>query len=205
MKLKKITFKKPRHVIQIFRKIQRYEKTERLNLKRITWQSKIYSHLDNQKQGYIKDDKLYLSPQLLADSLFQSSHGFILVDNHPESHWYPELDTQCIVVRKTLNVFEISLANMDLYLRYHWYYVGIPKRDNFKLCELKLNQPVEILINGKRDYSACSRRQRSFIEQSHIVEYLGTFKECYELQSIEPVIKKIPQQRKLVDLRKIVK
>ena len=52
--------------------------------------------------------------------------------------------------------------------------LGKPKRDNFTICRLEKNTPIEIKINGKRDMSLFGRRERTYHEINIIINYLGT-------------------------------
>ncbi|MCB9173432.1 MAG: hypothetical protein H6589_02390 [Flavobacteriales bacterium] len=81
--------------------------------------------------------------------------------------------------------------------------IGLPKRDNFKLCALEANKPIEININGKRDFSMSGRKERTFIERNFIIEYLGEINE-YEFIK-DPNIefeKEIPKATKRINLLK---
>jgi hypothetical protein len=101
-----------------------------------------------------------------------------------------------------IDIFEIK-NDLELFLKYDRYEVGIPERENFKLCILKKNNPVEIKINGKTDFSMTSGRERIFKEQHYIFEYLGDFGSCKILKEpYESVIKRVPEERKIIDLIK---
>ena len=94
-------------------------------------------------------------------------------------------------------------ANIELHMQHSYFGVGIPERPNIKLCDIKLNKPVEIKVNGKTESSMSSRRAREFKEQQYIFTYLGKYKSCILLPEKEiMIIKKIPAKRKLIDLLK---
>lgn len=81
--------------------------------------------------------------------------------------------------------------------------IGIPKRENFKLCNLEANNPIEINLNGKRDFSMSGRRERTFIERNFIIEYLGEINEVELIK--DPNIefeKQIPKASKRINLLK---
>ena len=101
-------------------------------------------------------------------------------------------------------IFELrKQEELELYLQYGYFEVGIPERKNFKLCTIKKQQPIEIKINGKTDFSATSRRERTFKEQHFIIEYVGDFNSCKLLKSpITPHVKQPPKPIKVVDLLK---
>ncbi|MCX6132020.1 MAG: hypothetical protein NTX25_23555, partial [Proteobacteria bacterium] len=81
--------------------------------------------------------------------------------------------------------------------------VGDPKREDFKLGEVKKGKPIEIKINGKTDFSLTSRRARVFKEQTYIFNYIGDFSECKILKEpFDFTLKRLPSDRKVVDLIK---
>jgi hypothetical protein len=103
-----------------------------------------------------------------------------------------------------IHIFELGAApEFELHLRYGYYEIGIPKRSNFKLCNIKKNIHVEIKINGKTDYSHSSGRERIFKEQRYILEYVGDFDRFKLLKEpYEPILKQVPNERNVVDLNK---
>jgi len=95
--------------------------------------------------------------------------------------------------------------NEKISVELFWDYweIGIPKRDNFKICDLEINKAIEINLNGKRDFSMTGRRERIFTERNFIIEYLGEINE-YELIGNPSVDlkKEIPTNRKRINLLK---
>ena len=61
-------------------------------------------------------------------------------------------------------IFQLKKVDnqIELHLLYDYYEIGEPKRDNFKLCNLEMNTPTEIKINGKLDHSLSSGRERTY-------------------------------------------
>ena len=102
------------------------------------------------------------------------------------------------------HIFDIRYnSQIELHLRYSYFDVGIPARQDFKLCSLKQDVPVEIKINGKTDFSMSSRRARAFKEQRYIFEFLGEFDKCNLMKKpIKSTLKRVPKDRKVIDLMK---
>lgn len=108
-------------------------------------------------------------------------------------------------------IFKIEKSNsdtFDIHLNYsaNDYQIGIPKRDDHKIAELKLNNPIRYRVNGKSDFTMSGRKQRTFVEFDYIFEYLGQADnvEFKDLNKIEKV-KQIPSDRcKQVDERKVL-
>lgn len=145
-------------------------------------------------------------PQWLMDSI--------------QPHWYKDYNKNnalsvngepiCfyrLAVSMTLEIFKIEKSQPDsfnLYLNFeaNKHSIGIPKRDNHKIAELKLNQSVRYRVNGKSDY-----KQRTFSEYDYIIEYTGraekiVFKDWNKIAITKRVTDK---EYKLVDERKILK
>ncbi len=85
-------------------------------------------------------------------------------------------------------------------LEYDEFTLGKPSRDNFTICMLEKNIPIEIKINGKSDMSLFGRRERTYHEINVIVNYLGTANSLEVVD--EPIIKKIPLPEKTINLLK---
>lgn len=84
--------------------------------------------------------------------------------------------------------------------------IGLPKRENHKIAELKVGKPIRFKINGKEDFTMTGRKQRTFTEFDYILEYTGTADKIVykELNKIETT-KTIPEADcKVIDERKIL-
>ena len=217
MKLQEIIFKRPVKILQAYCNINIYGKAKKsleLRKEEIAWRE-IPS-----KSGYIHDDVLYL-PETILDCPHFKESGLITIEdyNQPQSFSSRDLRNTKVVASNIepatnrcfnlhhpnkLDIFEIrSDEFLRLFLNYDHYTVGIPERENFELCTLKKDQPVEIMINGKTDFSLTSGRERVFKEQFYIFEYVGDFKECKILKEpFDPVLKTIPPDRKVINLLK---
>jgi hypothetical protein len=217
MKLQEIKFKTPVKILQIFKNINLYGKADKSlnNRKEVLRWNEIQS-----KSGYTSDGELYLPETILKNPDFKTCDIITIEDNNqPETFSSNDLrftyvvasNTQpqhnsCLMLRNGLKheIFEVRKGNeMELFLNWDYFTVGTPERKSFKLCEIEMNKPVEIKINGKTDFSMSSRRARIFKEQHFIIHYIGDFNSCKLLK--EPyasVLKKVPDQRKEVDLIK---
>jgi hypothetical protein len=204
MKPQEINFKKPVRIIQVFRNINIYGKEEKsfeLRKDAMTWKP-IPS-----KSGYVANGELYLPEHVATHPQFSNCDIITLEDKHPSSAPSISAETNhCFSTARTnpLDIFEIRMKEeLELHLKYGYFEVGIPERENFKLCTIKQNSPVEIKINGKTDASLSSRRARVFKEQYYVIEYLGDFSHCKLLKEpFETHIKHVPENRKVVDLIK---
>jgi len=99
--------------------------------------------------------------------------------------------------------------NIELFLDYNSNssIIGIPARENHKVCELKINKPIRYKINGKSDFTMTGRMERSFYEFDYIFELKGCIEKIkyLELNKIQ-TNKSIPINNcKLIDERKILK
>ena len=217
MKLQEITFSRPVKVFQVFRNINVYGKTKKSydDRKDIMSWSEIHS-----KGGHILENELYLPMQILKNPDLKTCDLITIEDdNQPQAFTAANLRftkiigsnstpdyNHCFHLTRSnkLDIFEIRVGvHIEIHLLYGYFEVGIPKRLNFKLCDIKMNKPVEIKINGKTDFSLSSRLARVFKEQDYIIEYIGDFDKCKILKEpYEPTLKQVPTNRKVIDLMK---
>ena len=100
-----------------------------------------------------------------------------------------------------LEIFEIRFdKEIELFLNWDYWNVGEPRRENFKIAELKEGVPVNILIDGKRDFSLSGRRKRIYIENNYIIEYKGVFDTVSVLNENKVFSHKVPDDLKEVNL-----
>jgi hypothetical protein len=215
MKLQEITFRRPVKIVQVFRNINIYGKADKsFENRKATMEWKPVSS----KSGYVVDNDLFL-PEKFFDNNVPGNCEIITLEDNNQQETFSATDLQhkriiasnnkpdsnrCFKQKNfaKIDIFEIK-DDLELFLKYDQYEVGIPERENFKLCILKRNNPVEIKINGKTDFSMTSGRERTFKEQHYIFEYLGDFGSCKILKEpYESVIKRIPEERKIIDLIK---
>ena len=217
MKLKEINFRRPVKILTIFRTISIYDKSKKSfndRKEECAWRE------ISSKSGYIKDNELYLPEQIL-EATNLAACGLITIEDDNQQQAFDAVDLQrtkviasnknpeknrCFNTRHSnrLDIFDIKFkSEIDVFLHYDYFDVGIPERDNFKICSLKMHQPVEIKINGKTDSSMSSGRERIFKEQSYILEYAGDFSGCKLLKEpYDGITKHIPSERKIIDLMK---
>jgi hypothetical protein len=107
---------------------------------------------------------------------------------------------------KDFEIFKIKQEQeIELHLNWDIWTVGEPERFNFKIADLKINQPIQVIIDGKRDFSLTGRRKRTFIENNFIIEYKGIFEQVQLQSNPETFFKTIPTQAKEINLMKYVK
>jgi hypothetical protein len=217
MKLQEVAFNRPVRIFQVFRNIHVYDKTQKSFEDRkeaMAWQE-----IPSQS-GWVVDNELYLPEKILQDPDFTTCNLITLEDDNPRSFALTNLSpakttgtkeeqnhNRCFSLGNFINldIFKLKRDHkeLELFLQHGYFEVGIPARDNFKLCTLKKNSPVEIKINGKTESSLSARRARQFKEQHYIIDYLGDFRSCKLLREpYDPVIKQVPANRKVVDLIK---
>jgi hypothetical protein len=209
MKLQEVSFPHPVKVLQVFRHIHVYDKTEKSfeNRKEINQWKPMAS-----VSGYIQDGKLYLPEEILNNPAFPNCTLITLEDdNQPlpakaNNHAIPGGHNQCFqqANKIPLHIFDLRVqTGMELYLHYSYFTVGIPERDNFKICDLQPGKPVEIKINGKTDATLSKGSARVFKEQQYVLEYLGEYSTAFILKPpVQTYTKTIPVERKTVDLIK---
>lgn len=201
-----ITFKKPFKLVQLFRNINSYGKEERSfedRKEKIAWKP-IQS-----TAGYVKDEIIHLPETILDQTNFEHSDLIVVIDDNFTAFQnviYTKEKNLCFR-SKSLNQFDFLQIKLDekieLYLKPGYFEVGVPMRNEFKICELSLQKPISIKINGKRNFSASSRRERVFVEQDYIFNYLGDFNQVNLVkEQFDPVEKTIPRELKIIDLMK---
>ncbi len=214
MKQKKIVFNKPVKVFQIFRHTNFYTKREKsLNDRKefLKWEEQV------SLAGYVQHNSLFLNEKIIDDPDFLSCN--LITINHVKeqnikfeqklylnnkSEIYNEYNS-CLYLLNSVKlegVLELRNENkLELYVLPNDSHV-MPRRNYFKLCDVEINQPVEIKLNEKYDF-AWSQKQRTFIEERYIIEYHGVFEECNILtHPFEPVVKTIPTKTKMINLTK---
>jgi hypothetical protein len=112
--------------------------------------------------------------------------------------------------RLDFEIFTMTFGKqIELNLNYiqNSFNIGIPERDNQKICNISKNEPIRFLINGKSDSSMSSRKQRTYSEFDYIIEYLGEFNKIqYSPLNKVKVNKQIPTEiSKEINMRKILK
>ncbi|GHE71374.1 hypothetical protein [Roseivirga thermotolerans] len=217
-------------VIQVWKSLRKIEKPDYIPEARQleVWESKLVC-----KTGYLENSTLYLpvgtesKPDIKTDDLMiiQDIDGFDALavkkdcsgQNLPE-HQYSYIlaaNPQFVSFSKpakprAFEIFRIEKnesGGFDIHLNYtdNHYYIGLPERVDHKIGELYKDKPLRFKINGKADFTLSSRKQRTFYEYDHILEYLGQAESIIfkDLSQIEKK-KTVPTQSKLVDERRIL-
>lgn len=230
MKAEIVKSRKPKLILQVFHNYFQYQKDLRSfdDRKELTvWRKEIHS-----KSGYGSNGKLILgksdySPDLLNCDLIilndfntgSETEAIIRQDQR----WQKDIVTykkgteskghalnyiQFLNITGTKKKYEIFQVmgiddQIELHLLYDMYEIGQPYRENFKLCNLEMNVPVEIKINGKLDHSLTSGRERTFKEHCYIFNLIAQTNK-FELarEPFSGSIKQIPKPLKIVDLMK---
>src|SRR5690606_33919162 len=144
----------------------------------------------------VRDGELFVPETILQQPNFLNCDLITLEDSRQVSSTGE--NNKCFFLHhpNPLHIFKLKKeGELVLFLKYGYFEVGIPKRNEFKLCELRLNEPVEIKINGKTDSSLTSRRERVFKEQFYIFHFLGQFSGCTLLREpFVPMAKKVAHE-----------
>ncbi len=117
-----------------------------------------------------------------------------------------------IKMPKSFEIFKIQKSDNGIYELYIDYkansaVIGIPERENHKICNLKKNTPIRYRINGKSDFTLTGRKERTFNEFDFFIEWTGTA-EKMEFRSLNEIkrTKIVPvNQYKMIDERKILR
>ena len=206
MKSQPITFKKHFKLVQLFRNINTYGKAEKSFEDR---KAKIAWKPIKSTAGFVKDNIVYLPETIVAQPNFAQSDLIILIDDNfktAQNVAYIKEKNLCFK-NKSSNKFDFLQAKLDEKIEFHlnpgYFEVGLPVREEFKICELVKDKPISIKINGKRDFSLTSRRARTFVEQEYIFNYVGDFTTIQiEKEPSLLITKAIPSALKVIDLMK---
>ena len=196
--------KKSKLILQVYHNYVQYHKNLKSfsDRKEITaWKTEL-----NSKSAYLKDGKLILSKSDYNKDLLNCDL-IILNDFNSESEIKALKQVQYfnLVWKIKFEIFQLKKVDkqIELHLLYDYYEIGEPKRENFKLCNLEMNTPIEIKINGKLDHSLSSGRKRTYKEHCYIFHLIGET-DAFELvrTPFKGSIKKIAKPLKTVDLMK---
>lgn len=206
MKATVVTFKKPVKILQVFSNIVYYRKDEKSFSDRkhkLEWRDAASVN------GYVADQQLFLPEKVLLHPALQRCNLITIVDDLTVDHYYRWNieNNDCLVLDVPRPFGDFNLAQqkeLELHLRYEPLSTKIPLRPGFKICDFRKGEPVEVKINCKYDFSLFgSPRERVFKEQQYIFQYIGDFTSFQVLKHpVTPMHKRIPENRKLVDLLK---
>lgn len=205
-KYTEINLKRPLGVVQVYRNASLFAKGDHTFENGRDW---LRWPERKSASGYIQNNELYLPEKPDGYEDLNRSSLVFLLDDFSENEkdklfaWKetPNLYTQ-IITSIGIDFLQIKRAEeLEICFngsKYHW----LPKRtESYQLCVLKTNKPVEIKLNGKSD----GRHQRYYIEEQFIFEYLGDVS-CFKVLTDRdaPTIKRVPAERKVVDLRALL-
>jgi hypothetical protein len=200
--------KNPIHIIQVFNNSYEYGKDEKSFADRkdqYAWKKHVVS-----SSGYIENNIIKINTLHTKLINFNVVNLLLLIDFNTDFEEKTANDNPYIKTADSQapflnwNCFQFKKEDtLEVHLNWDYWTIGNPERENFKICELKIQQPVEININGKRDFSMTGRRARTFVEKNIILEYLGSIDE-YELVDNQKIniLKEIPENRKRINLLK---
>lgn len=194
------TFPNAVQVIQLYRKQVRFGKEDKK-----TFDLKAFwaSDLVQANSAFVENGELFLPESMQDQKGFAQFDLMVLVhdilsDKPSECHFF---QTNSAI---PLEIFKIRGKDpLELHLDWSYFSVGDPSRSEMKVCDLVPEKAYEIRINGKTDFSLTGRRPRHYLEQVFVVEHLGMFRGCTWFSELElRSTKKLPENRKLIDLRK---
>ena len=196
------SFSSPVHVIQLYKKQIRFGKEEKGS-----FDPKAFLALANSclSSGFVLGDQLFL-PESIKDNKELYNSDLLVIEDDLLAESPSEFHFLQTSRANPLQIFKIrGDALLELHLDWSYFGVGDPSRENMKLCDLVPGKAYEIRINGKTDFSLTGRRPRHYLEQVFVVEHLGNFSECDLISDSEKLpLKKLPESRKVIDLRKLL-
>lgn len=203
MKTKIIKTKRPKKILQVFMNKSHYFKDQRSYEDRkntTAWNEKIESI-----SGHFVDGKLAFPESAYRPDIDRCD--LIILSDFNQAPKTPTTDVQFVNLTgrgKKFEIFQIRQPEgaIELHLLYDMFEIGIPKRENFKLCEFKMGVPVEVKINGKLDHTASWHSQRVYYEKCYIFHLIGETDTFQINQSVVEHNKSIPRPVKKVDLMK---
>ncbi len=184
-------FKTPKHVMHVFHNMHTYGKSGNNHDYR-----KYYLEWPNEfvfAAGHVDRNTV-----LLNESIEPHAHDFeqcrmlVMTDTASGSNYRPICDERqqttesYSLIRdfehpRNYSIFKLTRvgATLNLHLNYkdNGSYIGIPRREDFMLAEIRPNQPLRVTINGKYDFSLTGRRARTFHLLDYLFVYYGEFSE----------------------------
>lgn len=171
------------YFLQVFKRVSVFDKLNYTAENR----KNIFSSgvLIESSKGYYQDEVLYL-PEEIKDSIhIQNTHLVLIIDslvNHSKYSFRSENENSDFPVSlnnqeksKSIEIFDLRRNNdgfFEIFLNYekHAFFLGVPKRQNHKIADLKPNKCFSFLINGKSDFTMTGRKQRTFYEHEYFFE-----------------------------------
>lgn len=101
---------------------------------------------------------------------------------------------------RSFELFKLQKAAEDRYELFLDYQsnsatIGVPRRQDHKLCDLRPGAAVRIRINGRSDFTLFGRKARSFHEFDYLIQWRGTTdKIAFQDPARIKNIKQLPQE-----------
>lgn len=139
MKDQHFIFKRPIKILQIFTNILRYTKEDRSfddRKERLAWKPV------RSVNGYVQGGELFLPPVILQHAAIERCNLITIKDSLvPEFNYLERMESNdCfeLTAPRKLGIFKILHGEeLELHLHYDRFFVGTPKRNNIKLCNLR--------------------------------------------------------------------
>lgn len=207
-----------KHIIQVFHNHIIYGKAEHRAASR-RQEISLWNSIIDSSTGYAEGETLILHESIKEQQNdFDNCDLLILNDYNRESarqfsrKRYTNNYTfiRFFVHPQPFEIFRLACGeqHIELFLDYshNSYYIGIPKRDDFKVANLRLNYPIRISLNGKTDTTVSgSPRARTYKLFEYVFLYIGKFKQFQLVPSKVQKFKHIPlTEAKHINLTKIL-
>ncbi len=208
------------HLLQVFKSATVYSKINYTaeNRKKASVLFKIFKS----STGFVKDNVLYLPLEYKKPLLAKTPELILLVDfleNYPDyTFQYARQNTKpYILINNTevLTAFELfkirklNDACFEIFFEYekNAFFIGIPKRNSHKIGEIRPDNSLRYLINGKSDFTMSGRKQRAFYEYEYVFGELQTVHTIEFCDAAKVQISKTVMQKniKTIDERKLLK
>lgn len=153
-----------------------------------------YSELEKRKSLEIEQRKWNLPDWFIQNQLKQNPE--FMCFNKEDRKWFFGM----------FSIEKSSSGEFDLFIGLTENpFSSEPVQNNYKLCTLKKETPVEILVNSKSDFTMTGRKQRIYSEYDCIIQYWGDVSEVKFLTMNKIGIEReIPSGNcKKIDLRKM--
>jgi hypothetical protein len=199
-------------VIQIHKSEKVFKKTNYTSADRAEFWNP--SEVIASESGYLKEDVLLLPIKYQNVLNFQGCELIILIDGlgfRSDSKIANIEVFRSVKSPKEVGIFTIKKIRPDCYAldlnfkNNDW--IGVPKRDNHKICDLLIGQIIRYQLNGKSDFTSSVGWERCFYEFDYHFELLGQatsveFRNVKELARLKPIR---TENCKFINERKILR
>lgn len=167
------------------------------------------------KHGYVENETLFLAMEFENNPRLKTADLIIIQHTMNGLNKMPTIDLISLSQLnspKSYELFKVKKTDHGTYtieLDYaaHSGIIGIPKRENHKVFDMKLSQVMRYKLNGKSDFTLTSGKERTFHEFDFMIEWTGTAKNIEILDKIGAVesIDAATRDLKVIDERKILR